>query len=204
MIVGLTGGIAAGKSTVSQMFKELGAYLIDFDELAREVVKPRQRAWQKIVEYYGKDILNPDLTLDRQKLGALVFHDAEKLKKLNEIVHPEVFREDQRITDEILRKDPAALVIKDIPLLTEAGAQKLVEKIIVVYASPQTQLQRMIGRGYNEAEARARINAQAPLEEKLKCADFIIYNDGPLEETRKQVAEIYQKLRNLQQTPAAN
>lgn len=204
MIVRLTGGIAAGKSTVSQMFKELGAYLIDFDELAREVVKPRQRAWQKIVEYFGNKVLHHDLTLNRQKLGELVFHDPEKLRKLNEIVHPEVFREDQKITREILDKDPGALIIKEIPLLTEAGAQKLVEKIIVVYASPQTQLQRMIGRGFNEEEARARINAQAPLEEKLKYADFIIYNDGPLEETRAQVAETYQKLRNLQQAPAAN
>lgn len=204
MIVGLTGGIAAGKSTVSQMFKDLGAYLIDFDELAREVVKPGKRAWQKIVEYFGNDILNEDLTLNRQKLGELVFHDPKKLRKLNEIVHPEVFREDQRITDEILSKNPRALIIKDIPLLTEAGAQKLVEKIIVVYASSQTQLERMIERGFNEEEARARIDAQAPLEEKLKYADFIIYNDGPLEDTRKQVAEIYLKLRNLQQVPAAN
>ncbi|MEW6276416.1 MAG: dephospho-CoA kinase [Bacillota bacterium] len=204
MIVGLTGGIAAGKSTVSQMFKDLGAYLIDFDELAREVVKPGKRAWQKIVEYFGNDILNEDLTLNRQKLGELVFHDPKKLRKLNEIVHPEVFREDQKITDEILSKNPRALIIKDIPLLTEAGAQKLVEKIIVVYASSQTQLERMIERGFNEEEARARIDAQAPLEEKLKYADFIIYNDGPLEDTRKQVAEIYLKLRNLQQVPAAN
>jgi len=204
LIVGLTGGIAAGKSTVSQMFKDLGAYLIDFDELAREVVKPGKRAWQKIVEYFGNDILNEDLTLNRQKLGELVFHDPKKLRKLNEIVHPEVFREDQRITDEILSKNPRALIIKDIPLLTEAGAQKLVEKIIVVYASSQTQLERMIERGFNEEEARARIDAQAPLEEKLKYADFIIYNDGPLEDTRKQVAEIYLKLRNLQQVPAAN
>lgn len=204
MIVGLTGGIAAGKSTVSKMFKDLGAYLIDFDELAREVVKPGKRAWQKIVEYFGNDILNEDLTLNRQKLGELVFHDPKKLRKLNEIVHPEVFREDQKITDEILSKNPRALIIKDIPLLTEAGAQKLVEKIIVVYASSQTQLERMIERGFNEEEARARIDAQAPLEEKLKYADFIIYNDGPLEDTRKQVAEIYLKLRNLQQVPAAN
>lgn len=202
MIVGLTGGIATGKSTVSQMFQELGAYIIDYDELAREVVKPHRKAWHKIVECFGSEVLNKDLTLDRQKLGALVFNDPEKLKKLNEIVHPEVFREGEKMTQEILNRDPRALIIKDIPLLTEAGAQKFVEKVIVVYTSPQMQLQRVIERGFSPEEARARINAQTPLSEKVKFADFVIYNDGPVEETRKQVAEIYQKLRDSQQTPA--
>ncbi len=201
MIVGLTGGIATGKSTVSKMFKELGAHVVDFDALAREVVKPHRKAWKEIVEYFGKEILNSDLTLNRQKLGELVFNAPEKLKKLNEIIHPEVFQEDKKITEQILSENPRALIIKDIPLLTETGAQKMVEKVIVVYASPQTQLQRMLERGFSQNEARARINAQDPLSEKLKLADFVINNDGPLEETKKQVVEIYQKLRRLAAFP---
>jgi dephospho-CoA kinase len=195
LVVGLTGGIAAGKSTVAKMFKELGAYVIDYDALSREVVQPGTPAWQKIVTCFGEEILKKDSTLDREKLGKLVFRDPEKLRALNGIIHPEVFREGEKQAAEIFRKDPAALIIKDIPLLVETGAQKLVEVVIVVYAHPEVQLQRLKERGLSLEDAKARLNAQASPEERLKYADFIIYNNGSLGETKKQVAQIYSILK---------
>ncbi|SHJ04352.1 dephospho-CoA kinase [Desulfofundulus thermosubterraneus] len=194
MIAGLTGGIATGKSTVARLFQELGAHVIDFDILAHEVMRPGLKAWEEIVKFFGVEILNPDQTINRKKLGRLVFNEPEKLARLNRIVHPAVFKEDQKITAEILARDPGAVIIKEIPLLIEAGAGHLVEKIIVVYASPEVQLQRLLARGLDRDEALKRINAQAPLSEKMKWADFVIYNDGNLEETRRQVEEVYQQL----------
>lgn len=196
-IVGLTGSIASGKSTVAEMFRELGAYLIDWDVLAREVVEPHMKAWNGIVDYFGKDVLNDDLTLDREKLGEIVFDNAEKLEKLNEIVHPAVFEEDEERVQEIKKLDPKAIVIKDIPLLIEIGYQKFVDKVVVVYTSEENQFKRMLVRGFGPEEARKRIKAQMPLEEKVKSADFVIQNDGSLEETREQVQRIFAELSRL-------
>ncbi|HEU65093.1 MAG TPA: dephospho-CoA kinase, partial [Chloroflexi bacterium] len=139
IIIGLTGSVGTGKSTVANFFRELGAYIIDWDELAREVIRPHSKAWKEIVEYFGKDFLNEDLTINRQKLSEVVFSDKEKLEKLNQVVHPEVFKEDERITNEIKRLDPDALIIKDIPLLHEVVSPMFVDKVIVVSASEQTQ-----------------------------------------------------------------
>jgi dephospho-CoA kinase len=194
VIAGLTGGIATGKSTVAALFRDLGARVIDFDALAHRVMSPGLKAWEEIVKFFGTGILNPDRTINRKELGRLVFDDPEKLARLNSIVHPAVFEEDRKITAEILARDPDAVIIKEIPLLVEAGAGHLVDKIIVVHASPEVQLQRLLGRGFNREEALKRINAQAPPGEKMKWADFVIYNDGCLEETRKQVEEVYRQL----------
>jgi dephospho-CoA kinase len=199
IIIGLTGSVGTGKSTVTNFFKELGAYIIDWDELAREVICPHSKAWKKIVEYFGKDCLNEDLNINRQKLAEMVFSDKEKVTKLNQIVHPEVFKEDERITNEIKSLDPDALVIKDIPLLLELTHPVFVDKIVVVSASEQTQLRRLEEKGMSREDARNRIKSQLPLEEKIKSADFVINNDGPLEETKKQVEEIYSLLRKGEQ-----
>jgi len=201
IIVGLTGCVGTGKSTVTNFFRELGAYTIDWDELAREVTHPHLRAWKEIVEYFGKDFLNEDLTINRQKLAEIVFSDKEKVAKLNQIVHPEVFREDERITSEIKRLDPDALIIKDIPLLFELKLTRpvFVDKVVVVSASEQTQLRRLEEKGMSREDARSRIKSQLPLEEKIKSADFVINNDGSLEETKKQVREIYSLLRKGEQ-----
>jgi len=195
IIVGLTGSVGTGKSTVANFFRELGAYIIDWDQLARDVIRPHLRAWKEIVEYFGKDFLNEDLTINRQKLAERVFSDKEKVTKLNQIVHPEVFKEDERITNEIKELDPDALVIKDIPLLFELTCPISVDKIVVVSASEQTQLRRLEGKGMSRKDARGRIKSQLPLEEKIESADYVINNDGPLEETKKQVEEIYSLLR---------
>jgi len=195
IIVGLTGSVGTGKSTVAKFFKELGAYIIDWDELAREVTRPHSKAWKEIVEYFGKGILNEDLTINRQKLADIVFSDKERLTKLNEIVHPEVFKEDERITNEIKRLAPDALIIKDIPLLFELTRPLYVDKTIVVSISEQTQLRRLEEKGMSREDAQRRIKSQLPLEEKTKSADFVINNDGPLEETKRQVKETYSLLR---------
>jgi dephospho-CoA kinase len=199
IIVGLTGSVGTGKSTVTDFFRELGAYIIDWDELARKITRPHSRAWKEIVEYFGKDVLNEDLTINRQRLADIVFSDKEKVTKLNQIVHPEVFKEDERITNEIKSLDPDALIIKDIPLLFELTRPIFVDKIVVVSASEQTQLRRLKEKGMSREDAQNRIKSQLPLEGKIKSADFVINNDGPLEETKRQVEEIYSLLRKGEQ-----
>ena len=139
--------------------------------------------------------MNADLTINRQKLAEIVFPDKRKVTKLNQIVHPEVFKEDERITSEIKSLDPDALIIKDIPLLFELTRPIVVDKVVVVSASEQTQLRRLEEKGMSREDARRRIRSQLPLEEKIKSADFVIDNDGPLEETKRQVEEIYSLLR---------
>jgi dephospho-CoA kinase len=195
IIVGLTGSVGTGKSTVANFFRELGTPIIDWDELARKITRPHSKAWKEIVECFGKGILNEDLTINRQKLAGIVFSDKDKLAKLNQIIHPKVFEEDERIANEIKRHDPDALVIKDIPLLFELTHPISVDKIIVVSASTQTQLRRLEEKGMSRKDARNRIKSQHPLEEKIKSADFVISNDGTPEETKRQVEEIYSLLR---------
>ncbi|HXZ94589.1 MAG TPA: dephospho-CoA kinase [Dehalococcoidia bacterium] len=197
IIVGLTGSVGTGKSTATNFFRELGAYVIDWDELARKATRPHLKAWKEIVEYFGKGILNEDLTINRQKLAEIVFSDKEKLTKLNQIVHPQVFKQDERITNEIKGLDPEALIIKDIPLLFEVAHPIFVDKVVVVSASEQTQLRRLKGKGMSQKHARNRIKSQLPLQKKIKSADFVINNDGPPEETKKQVEEIYSLLRKM-------
>lgn len=195
IIVALTGSVGSGKSTVSNFFKDLGAYVIDWDELARKVTRPHLPAWKETVRYFGKGILNDDLTINRQQLADMVFSDKQQLAKLNQIVHPKVFQEDEGITSEIRSRDPGALVIKDIPLLFEVTPHVIVDEVIVVCASERIQLRRLEEKGMNRKEAQRRIESQLPLEEKIKSADFVVNNDGPLEETRRQVEEIYSLLR---------
>lgn len=195
IIVGLTGSIASGKSTVAGMIRQLGACLIDFDVLAREVVRPHLKAWEGIVEHFGAEVLNEDSTINRGTLAAIVFSDPAQLEKLNGIIHPAVFEEGKSRLAEIRRTDPEAIVIQDIPLLLETGCRKLVDKVVVVYAGEENQMKRLIGRGLTPDEAERRISAQMPLAEKVKQADFVIQNDGTLEQTREQVERVYQAFR---------
>ena len=196
MLVGLTGGIATGKSTVSRLFVECGAPLIDADVLAREVVAPGKPAMQQIVEAFGKAMLHPDGTLDRDRLGKTVFSDADQLARLNAIVHPYVAVEQERRCRESAAKAPHAVVIYDAALLIEAGAHKRMDKIIVVTADEQTQLARLKARNHlSGEEARQRIAAQMPLAEKVKLADYVIDGTLPLEQLRKEIQRIYEDLK---------
>ena len=192
--VGLTGSIASGKSTVSKMFVEMGAHLIDYDLLARDVVRPHKDAWNAIIEAFGTQILNDDLTLNRDKLARVVFSDPDRLQVLNSVTHPAVFREAERQANEIARADPNGIIIKDVPLLIETGIHRTVDKVVVVWASRENRIQRLIMRGLTQEEALRRIDSQMPLREKVEYADFVIRNDGSLAETRKQVEEIYEAL----------
>lgn len=200
IIAGITGTIGTGKSTVAKMFAELGAFIIDSDAIARQVVEPGKPAWQGIVNFFGREILDKDGKINRQKLAAIVFNNPEKLQKLNCIVHPEVLKEDQRQVENRKAIAPKGVVIKDIPLLLEIGpevARTLVQKIIVVSARPDVQIKRLVLRGMSAEDARSRIAAQIPVKEKMKYADFIIDNNGSLDKTRQQVKQIYDQLTNM-------
>ncbi|WP_409237613.1 dephospho-CoA kinase [Streptomyces sp. PA5.6] len=190
--VGLTGGIGAGKSEVSRLLVAAGAVLIDADKIAREVVEPGTPGLAAVVEAFGADVLAPDGSLDRPKLGAVVFADAEKLAALNAIVHPLVGARSAEL-EQAASGD--AVVVHDVPLLTENGLAPLYDLVIVVDASPATQLDRLVRlRGMSEEDARARMAAQATREKRLEIADIVIDNDGPLDGLAERVAEVWADL----------
>lgn len=190
ILIGLTGGVATGKTTVAKIFKQYGAFVIDADELAREVVQPDKPAWRDIVHRFGKSILNTDRTINRQALGQMVFGHRAKLRELERIIHPRVAREQQRLTREAARKDPNAVVVYDVPLLFEAGIDKRVDRIIVVTADQRTQIARLKQRnGLTRAEALQRIRSQMPLSKKISKADMIIDGTLPRAIGRKRVRD---------------
>ena len=193
--VGLTGGIATGKTSVAEMFKKKGAYVIDFDVLTHKVQEPRRPVWQAIIDFFGREILNDDETINRGKLGTIVFQDRIKLTKLNEIVHPFLFEEWRHYISEIQNKTPDVIIISDIPLLIETGVRKLVDLIVLVYASPSQQVERLITRnGCNREESLRRIASQLPIDDKIPYADILIDNSFSLENTRQKVDEIWAEL----------
>jgi len=197
-IIGLTGGIATGKSTVVEILRRKGAYIIDADQLAREVVEPSQPAWQEIVSWLGDSILLPDQSLDRVKMADLVFGDPQKLKTLNSIIHPRVGARILELTKEIEQKEPDAVIVYDIPLLIEAGMQEMADLILLVYAPRELQLKRLEERdGLNPEEAELRLAAQLAIDEKRKYAHQVIDNSDSLAETEKQVDRFWSNLDSL-------
>ncbi|EFF90452.1 dephospho-CoA kinase [Streptomyces sp. e14] len=187
--VGLTGGIGAGKSEVSRLLVEHGAVLIDADRIAREVVAPGTSGLAAVVEAFGPDVLAGDGSLDRPKLGSIVFADPDKLAVLNSIVHPLVGARSREL-EESAAED--AVVVHDVPLLAENGLAPLYDLVIVVDAAPETQLDRLVRlRGMTEEDARARMAAQATREKRREIADVVIDNDVPLEELRERVDQVW-------------
>jgi dephospho-CoA kinase len=192
MRVGLTGGIASGKSTVSAMLAELGAVVIDADRLAREVVEPGTVGLERVVEAFGPEILTPDGRLDRPRLGAVVFADRDKLATLERIVHPLV-REASAALEEATADE--TLVVHDIPLIAESGQADRFDAVIVVDVPEEVQVERMIReRGMSEEDARARIANQAGREQRNAIATYLIENTGTIEDLRRQVAEVFESL----------
>lgn len=192
LTVGLTGGIGAGKSEVSRLLVESGAVLIDADRIAREVVEPGTPGLAAVVDAFGEEILAADGSLDRARLGSIVFADAGKLAVLNSIVHPLVGAR-SRALEEAAAED--AVVVHDVPLLTENGLAPLYDLVIVVDASPETQLDRLVSRrGMSEADARARMAAQATREQRRAIADIVIDNDVPLDELAQRVKDVWSEL----------
>jgi dephospho-CoA kinase len=198
IVVGLTGGVATGKSTVAKMFKQCGAVVIDADELARNVVKPGKPAWHAIVNMFGKTVLAPDRTINRRALGAIVFGNRVKLRHLERIIHPRVARQQAKLTRQAARNDPKAVVIYDVPLLFEVGIDKRVDKIIVVTADHETQIARLKKRnGLPRAEALRRIRSQMPLVKKIQRTDHVLRGTLSRTSLRRQVSRLLKSLRLL-------
>ena len=190
--VGLTGGVASGKSTVSAILAELGAVVIDADVLAREVVAPGTEGLAAVVEEFGPDVLGPEGGLDRPRLGALVFADPERRRALEAIIHPRV----RARAAEIEAAAPAdAVVVHDIPLLAETGQAASFDAAVVVDVPVEVQVDRMVRiRGMSEADARARIAAQADRDARLSVATYVVENTGDLDELRARVEEVYRTI----------
>jgi dephospho-CoA kinase len=197
MIVGLTGGIATGKSLVAGELKRLGAHIIDADRIAREIVEPGKPAYDDIVKEFGAAVLRPDATIDRKALGRAVFSDPAALEKLNSITHPRIR---ERIKEEARRLSAEGdqLIVLDIALLIEMGVKYEVEKIIVVYAETEQQLERLMKRdNLTRDEALKRLSCQMDIKEKLKYADYVIDNSGQLDKTIEQTRALFSELEGL-------
>jgi dephospho-CoA kinase len=197
--VGLTGGIATGKSYVVSVLRELGCEVIDADQVARQVVEPGQPALDEIVRRFGAEMLTPEGTLDRARLGAAIFADPEKRQALNAIVHPRVFEAQAKWFAEVEARNPRAIAVVDAALMIETGSYRRFDTLVVVHCEPQLQLERLIARnGLTREEAAARIAAQMPSEEKLAFADHSIDTTRGFEETRRQVEALRETLRRIQ------
>ena len=193
-LIGLTGGIASGKSTVADILRRLGAAVVNADVLAREVVEPGQDAWQEIVNTFGAEVLQADKRLDRQRLRKIIFDDPDARKKLEAIIHPRV----RALAEKKIRENAAAghaVVVYEVPLLFEGNIHHWVRPVILVACAPETQIKRLRQRDQvNERDAQKHIAAQMSLAEKRKLADYTIENDGTLEDLEKQVREVLEKI----------
>lgn len=193
--VGLTGSIAVGKSHVCEVFRELGCYVLDADQTAREVVKPGTKGLIRIVEAFGSGVLQASGELDRKKLGAIVFADKDKRERLNAIVHPLVIEAQDEWIRSVEARDPNGLAIIDAALMIESGGYKRFDKLVVVWCEPDIQLQRLMKRdGLSKEDAEARIRAQMPQEEKKRFADHLIDTSAGFDETREQVKKVFAEL----------
>ena len=201
LLVGITGGIATGKTTVANLLKEMGVAHIDYDLLARKVVEPGKAAWEDIRAYFGSQVLNGDQSVDRKKLGRIVFQDPDKRIKLESFTHPRIHEQFVKQVNKIAEKSPGSIIQVSIPLMIEQNLQYMFHKLVVVYVSEKQQMERLIARDrMSEAAARAILDAQLPIEEKVGYADYVIQNGGSIEDTKKQVEEL---LKTLQDDQAA-
>ncbi|HBQ25678.1 MAG TPA: dephospho-CoA kinase [Syntrophomonas sp.] len=194
-IIGLTGGIASGKSIVSSVFKELGAVILDADQIARLVVLPHQPAWEDIVKFFGPEVVNKDKSLNRAKIGDIVYNNPESLRELNRFTHPRIM---QYYKDELRRiqiEQPDAIVILEVPLLYETNMDKLCQQVVVVWVDRETQIRRLMKRdNMTYEDAVRRVEAQMPLDEKVKRADFVIDNRGSIVETKEKATKYYNEI----------
>jgi len=196
-IIGLTGGIASGKSTVSRALREMGAKIIDADEIAHRIIEPDQPAWQDIVASFGREVLNEDLSINRAALGAIVFSDPARLQELNRITHPRVMERLRAELEAINQENADAIVVMEIPLLYETHMDRLCQEVWVVWVDRETQIKRLMDRDHiNYAEAVKRIDSQMPLDEKARRADRVIGNMLGFEETKALAARYYKEIMN--------
>ena len=194
--IGLTGGIATGKSYVLSVLSELGCEVIDADTVAHRAIEQGRPAYFDIIDHFGRDILNEDGSINRAALGAVVFTNKSARERLNEIVHPRVYEAQAEWFEDVARRDPDAIAVADAALMIETGSYRRFDKVIIVHCNPELQLRRLIERnGFTREQAQARISAQAPFEEKLKYADYSIDTSNGFEDTRRQVEKVYEQLR---------
>jgi dephospho-CoA kinase len=198
LLVGLTGGIASGKSTAGNIFQELGAHMIDADQVSRDLVAPSMPALEEIADAFGPTILGKNGELDRAALGDLIFADPEKRLTLERILHPPIAEEIDRRVDDLRRKFPEGIIVVDAALTIEVGNQDRHEYLVVVYTDEEAQLRRLMQRdGLENSEAQERIDAQMPLARKVEYADFVIGNGGSVEELRAEVERVFGELERL-------
>ena len=195
LLVGLTGGMGSGKTLASSFFHELGAHIIDADLICRKLVEPGQPALQEITDYFGKLIIDKSGNLNRNKLGQLVFCDSKKREKIQNILHPKVFKVEKLNYKAICKINPKALVIVDAALLIESANYKEMDKVIIINADEKIRIQRILSRGkWNHEEIVARLKSQMPNEEKIKYADFVLENSKDKTYLKEQVKNLYTKL----------
>ncbi|MGO9246568.1 MAG: dephospho-CoA kinase [Verrucomicrobiia bacterium] len=202
--VGLTGGIATGKSTTLERWRSLGAASLDADEYAHRAQTPDTPTWEEVVRAFGNEILNPDRTVNRSQLGDIVFADDGKREVLNRIIHPAVDRMWREDVERLKREGQAQVAVLAIPLLYEVGAESRFDCVVTVACSEQTQLSRLAMNGLNETQARARIRAQWPLATKMDRADFVIWNDGLPEVLHQQAEIIWATIKETYHAPSKN
>ncbi|NLP24590.1 MAG: dephospho-CoA kinase [Syntrophomonadaceae bacterium] len=194
-IIGLTGGIASGKSTVSRALRELGAIVIDADEVAHTIMEPGKPAWEDIIEHFGSGVLNADQTIDREKLGAIVFNNPERLQVLNQITHPRVGEQFKQIITTLRAEKSDAVLFIEVPLLYETHMERICDEVWVVWVDEETQIQRLMKRdGLSREDALKRIDAQMSLDEKARRADFVIDNRYSIEETIASATKYYNNI----------
>ena len=198
LYLGLTGNIAGGKSTVAEMFEKLGCYTIDADELSREVMAKGGGAYDAVVSEFGAQILDNSGEIDRKGLKAIVFADDAKRKTLEQIVHPAIFDAEKKKIGQIKGRDNDAIILTQAALSVETGSYKRFQALIVVYTDEQTQLERLLHRdGIDEATAKRIMQSQMPIDEKVKYADYVVDNSGKIDDTRKDVERVFEKLKLL-------
>lgn len=193
-IVGLTGGIGTGKSTAEEIFKRLGAYVIDADSIVHQLYK-QQHIKEKLKQIFTEDIFDNNQEVDRKKVAKIVFSDKIKRKALEDIIHPEVNKYIDEWLNQIEKNNPDAVAIVSVPLMIETGSYKKYKKIILVYAPKELQIERLIKKGYSYEEAVSRIDAQMDIEEKLKYADYVIINTSTLENLENQVKRVFDEIK---------
>ncbi|MCS7315343.1 MAG: dephospho-CoA kinase [Bryobacteraceae bacterium] len=195
--VGLTGGLASGKSFVGRALAELGCHLIQADELGRQAMEPGGEAYEAVVAEFGPDVVRPDGTLDRRKLAAMVFDNGDRLARLNALVHPVVIRREEEILAELAERDPHGIAVVEAAILIENGSYRRFDRIVLAWCRPEQQVERAMERGLTREEALARLKQQMPLDEKRKYAHYVIDTSGSREDTLRQVRQLYRMLREI-------
>lgn len=195
---GLTGGLATGKSFVGRVLEELGCHVVRADDLGHQVMLPGAEAYDAIVREFGAGILGPEGNIDRRKLAGQVFSDPDKLSRLNNIVHPAVFRREEQFVENVRQTDPSGIVVVEAAILVETGRYRWFDRLILVVCTPEQQVERALERdGISREEVMVRLNRQMPLEEKRKFADYVIDTSGPKEQTIEQTRKVYESLRSM-------